>query len=45
LAEWIAEGEPHLMDMTPFRASRFAEGNPWVDEFQYGETPEESIVR
>jgi sarcosine oxidase subunit beta len=45
LAEWITEGEPHLMDMTPFRASRFAEGNPWVDEFQYGETPEESIVR
>jgi len=45
LAEWIAEGEPQLMDMTPFRASRFAEGKPWVDEYQYGETPEESIVR
>jgi sarcosine oxidase subunit beta len=45
LAEWIADGEPQLMDMTPFRASRFAEGKPWVDEFQYGETPEESIVR
>lgn len=45
LAEWIAEGEPKLMDMTPFRASRFEEGKPWVDEFQYGETPEESIVR
>jgi glycine/D-amino acid oxidase-like deaminating enzyme len=45
LAEWIAGGEPRLMDMTPFRASRFAEGKPWVDEFQYGETPEESIVR
>lgn len=45
LAEWIADGEPALMDMTPFRASRFAEGQPWVDEFQYGEAPEESIVR
>lgn len=45
LAEWIADGEPQLMDMTPFRASRFAEGKPWIDEFQYGEAPEESIVR
>lgn len=45
LAEWIAEGEPQLMDMTAFRASRFAEGKPWIDEFQYGENPEESIVR
>ncbi|MEZ4506442.1 MAG: FAD-binding oxidoreductase [Thermomicrobiales bacterium] len=45
LAEWIADGEPQLMDMTPFRASRFAEGKPWIDEFQYGESPEESIVR
>lgn len=45
LAEWIAEREPKLLDMTPFRASRFAEGKPWIDEFQYGETPEESIVR
>ncbi len=45
LAEWIADGEPQLMDMTAFRASRFTEGKPWVDEFQYGETPEESIVR
>ncbi len=45
LAEWIADGGPQLMDMTPFRASRFAEGKPWVDEFQYGESPEESIVR
>lgn len=45
LAEWIADGEPQFMDMTSFRASRFAEGKPWVDEFQYGEEPEESIVR
>ncbi len=45
LAEWIADGEPRLMDMRPFRASRFAEGELWEDEFQYGDTPEESIVR
>ncbi len=45
LAEWIADGEPQLMGMSAFRASRFMEGKPWIDEFQYGETPEESIVR
>lgn len=45
LAEWIADGAPQLMDIKPFRASRFAEGTPWIDEFQYGESPEESIVR
>ncbi len=45
LAEWIADGEPRLMDMRPFRASRFAEDELWEDEFQYGDTPEESIVR
>ncbi len=45
LAEWIADGEPQLMDMTPFRASRFEEGKPWIDEFQYGESPEDSVVR
>ena len=45
LAEWIADGAPQLLDMAPFRASRFAEGKPWIDEFQYGEDPEMSIVR
>lgn len=35
LAEWMTEGAPKLMDLTPFRASRFAEGKPWVDEFAY----------
>jgi sarcosine oxidase subunit beta len=45
LAEWIADGEPQLMDVTPFRSSRFAEDKPWVDDFQYGEGSEESIVR
>ncbi len=36
LAEWIVEGKPRLLDLTPFRATRFAEGKPWVDEFNYG---------
>lgn len=36
LAEWITEGQPKTVDLTPFRASRFAEGKPWVDEFDYG---------
>jgi sarcosine oxidase subunit beta len=33
LAEAITEGAPHLVDLAPFRATRFAEGQPWVDEF------------
>jgi len=36
LAEWVTEGKPALMDLTPFRASRFAEGKPWVDADNYG---------
>ncbi|MCC6945872.1 MAG: FAD-binding oxidoreductase [Thermomicrobiales bacterium] len=34
-AEWITAGEPQLMDMTPFRSTRFAEGQPWVDATSY----------
>jgi glycine/D-amino acid oxidase-like deaminating enzyme len=36
LAEWVTQGKPALMDLTPFRASRFAEGKPWVDADHYG---------
>jgi glycine/D-amino acid oxidase-like deaminating enzyme len=36
LAEWVTDGKPALMDLTPFRASRFAEGKPWVDADNYG---------
>ncbi len=36
LAEWIVEGKPRLADLSPFRSTRFAEGKPWVDEFDYG---------
>ncbi len=36
LAEWIVHGRPRLVDLTPFRSTRFAEGKPWVDEDHYG---------
>jgi sarcosine oxidase subunit beta len=36
LAEWVVTGKPATADLTPFRASRFAEGRPWVDEDHYG---------
>jgi sarcosine oxidase subunit beta len=36
LAEWIVDGAPRTIDLTPFRSSRFAEGKPWIDEHDYG---------
>ncbi len=36
LAEWIATGAPKTADLRPFRASRFAEGRPWIDADNYG---------
>jgi sarcosine oxidase subunit beta len=36
LAEWIVTGRPATADLAPFRASRFAEGRPWMDEDNYG---------
>jgi sarcosine oxidase, subunit beta len=36
LAEWIVTGKPSTADLHPFRASRFAEGQPWHDEDNYG---------
>lgn len=36
LAEWITEGQARTVDLTPFRSTRFAEGKPWRDEFDYG---------
>ncbi len=36
LAEWIVHGKPRTADLTPFRSTRFAEGQPWVDEDNYG---------
>lgn len=38
LAEWITEGQPKTVDLTPFRSTRFAEGKPWIDENDYGES-------
>jgi sarcosine oxidase subunit beta len=45
LAEWIVEGAPRLVDLTPFRATRFAEGRPWIDEFAYSEGFDVSVAR
>jgi sarcosine oxidase subunit beta len=42
LAEWIVEGAPKLVDLTPFRSSRFAEGKPWIDEFSH--EPSENLT-
>ncbi len=36
LAEWIVHGKPRTVDLTPFRSTRFAEGQPWVDTDGYG---------
>ncbi len=35
LAEWITEGAPKLVDLAPFRSTRFSEGRPWQDEHSY----------
>ena len=37
LAEWMTEGAPRLLDLTPFRATRFADGEPWLDATAYGD--------
>lgn len=39
LAELITEGQARTVDLSPFRATRFAEGKLWKDEFTYGFTP------
>jgi sarcosine oxidase subunit beta len=36
LAEWITTGPAAPVDLHPFRAARFAEGNPWQDLATYG---------
>ena len=37
LAEWIVDGSPRMVDLYPFRSTRFAEGSPWLDERSYGD--------
>jgi len=44
LAEWIVHGKPRTVDLAPFRSTRFAEGQPWVDEDHYGH-PRPTISR
>jgi sarcosine oxidase subunit beta len=45
LAQLMTEGTSTLVDLHPFRPSRFAEGRPWVDEHQYGQGEALSISR
>jgi sarcosine oxidase subunit beta len=45
LAEWIIEGAPRLADLTPFRSTRFAAGEPWLDERSYGDDRQLTVSR
>jgi glycine/D-amino acid oxidase-like deaminating enzyme len=36
LAEWIVDGKPSTVDLTPFRSTRFDENQPWLDADHYG---------
>jgi sarcosine oxidase subunit beta len=45
LAEWVIDGHPSLVDLTPFRSTRFADGQPWQDEHAYGADRVLSIAR
>lgn len=36
LAEWIVEGQPRSVELSPFRAARFAADNPWEQTATYG---------
>lgn len=38
LSEWMLDDRPQLVDLTPFRASRFREGKPWHDDHSYSDT-------
>lgn len=45
LSEWVLDGEPKLMDMSQFTASRYAENRPWHDEHAYDRDRERTISR
>lgn len=45
LTEWVLDGEPKLMDMSQFTASRFAENRLWHDEHAYDRDREQTISR
>ncbi len=36
MAELVTSGKATSVDLTPFRATRFAEGLPWRDKYTYG---------
>src|SRR6266545_4656234 len=35
VAEWIVKGKPETADLSRFRSTRFAEGQPWIDATDY----------
>jgi sarcosine oxidase subunit beta len=45
LAEWITDGAPRLVDLHPFRSTRFAEDSPWLDATSYGDDRELTVSR
>jgi sarcosine oxidase subunit beta len=45
LAEWMTDGVSRLVDLSPFRATRFAEGRPWLDRFAYGDDRQLTVSR
>ena len=44
LTELMLDGESKLVDLMPFRPTRFAEGQPWVDEHGYGDPSTELSI-
>lgn len=45
MAEWIMDGQASLVDLHPFRSTRFAEGQPWIDQNAYDSQIEQTISR
>ena len=45
LAEWVLEGAPKQVDLSPFRSTRLADGDLWLDEHAYGDDRVLSISR
>jgi sarcosine oxidase, subunit beta len=45
LAEWMTEGASKLVDLAPFRATRFADGELWLDPHSYGDDRQLTVSR
>jgi sarcosine oxidase subunit beta len=45
LAEWVTTGAPRLVDLSPFRSTRFADDAPWLDERAYGDDRQLTVSR